>query len=94
MAPFETDSIAALAYLQLRPEEKENLYTSMNNILGFVDTIASLELEGLEPTVRSIDIPPVSRPDVINPGLTQDDLAENIVKLDEGFIIVPQVIKK
>ncbi|MGL5721378.1 MAG: Asp-tRNA(Asn)/Glu-tRNA(Gln) amidotransferase subunit GatC [Brevinema sp.] len=94
MAHFETDRIAALAYLQLRNEEKEELYTSMDNILGFVDTIANLKVDGLEPTVRSINIPPASRPDEVRPGLTPDDLTENIVKMDEGFIIVPQVIKK
>lgn len=94
MSHFETDKIASLAYLQLRPAEKEALYTSMDNILGFVETIAKLNVSDVQPMVRAVPIPPASRPDEVLPGLSPADLAQNIVKMDEGSIIVPQVIKK
>ncbi|MGL4394553.1 MAG: Asp-tRNA(Asn)/Glu-tRNA(Gln) amidotransferase subunit GatC [Brevinema sp.] len=91
---FDINRISSLASLDLLEEEKERFSQSMNDVLGLVETIAHLDLGSYTPSVRSYDIPTVVREDEVKSGLSQDEISKNAPKMDESFIIVPQVIKK
>lgn len=91
---FDTDRIANLASLELNQEEKEAFQHSMDSILNFVETIAKLDLEENEAKIRSYDIPTHMRQDTIESSLSLEQLKKNTPKMDDSYLIVPQVIKK
>jgi len=91
---FDADRIASLASLRLNQEEKEVFQKSMSDILTFVETITKLDLVDSEAQVRSYDISNVMRDDIIQEGLSIEELSINAPKIDDSYIIVPQVIKK
>ncbi|MGL4561232.1 MAG: Asp-tRNA(Asn)/Glu-tRNA(Gln) amidotransferase subunit GatC [Brevinema sp.] len=91
---FDINHISALASLDLLEEEKEYFLHSMKEVLGFVKTIAQLNLGSYEPVIRSYVMPTVLREDIPAPSLTQEEIAQNAPKIEDSFIIVPQVIKK
>jgi aspartyl-tRNA(Asn)/glutamyl-tRNA(Gln) amidotransferase subunit C len=46
----EVEKLAHLARLEFSEEEKLSMQADMDKILGFVDKINELDLEGVEPT--------------------------------------------
>ncbi|MGL4388052.1 MAG: Asp-tRNA(Asn)/Glu-tRNA(Gln) amidotransferase subunit GatC [Brevinema sp.] len=91
---FDINHISSLASLHLLDEEKKFFSNSMHEILALVETIAKLDLGSYKPVVRSYDIPTVFREDMVKISLSQEEIAQNAPKMDDSFIIVPQVIKK
>lgn len=91
---FDIHRISSLASLDLKEEEKESFTNSMEKILYFVETISKLDLGAYQPAVRSYEIPTILRDDVVGQTLSQEQISQNAPKMDESFIIVPQVIKK
>jgi aspartyl-tRNA(Asn)/glutamyl-tRNA(Gln) amidotransferase subunit C len=55
--------VAKLARLRLSEEEVERMVGELSGILGHVDRIGSLDLEGVEPTSHVVALENVLRPD-------------------------------
>ncbi len=91
---FEIDRIAELANLRLNDSEKQAVEAKMKGIVKFVETITNLDLQDCPEAVSSYEMPTVLREDVPGVTLTQEDLLINVPKMDDSFIIVPQVIQK
>ncbi len=91
---FNVDRIAELANLRLDDSEKAAVTQKMEGILQFVETITVLDLGKHSACVSSYDLPTVLREDTPGKTLSHEDLSVNTPKLDDSFIIVPQVIQK
>ena len=61
--------VARLARLRLDEQETERMASELSGILEHVEAITALDLEGVEPTARVLDLENVLRPDVVTPSL-------------------------
>ena len=80
--------VAALAKLKLGDDEVERMQRDLTNILGYVELLAELDLDQVEPTAHvAVDAAPL-RPDAAIPGLeTERALSEAPRTLEGGFAV-------
>ena len=84
--------VALLARLELSDEQVEQIGGDLNSILEHIDQIRQLDLEGVEPTAHPLDVVNTTRPDVIKPGLSQDDALKNAPQAENGSFVIPQIV--
>ncbi len=65
----EVERIAALARLSLSNDEAERMTTDLDTILGYVETLAEVDTEGIAPTSHVISLPAPFREDRGGPSL-------------------------
>jgi aspartyl-tRNA(Asn)/glutamyl-tRNA(Gln) amidotransferase subunit C len=85
--------IARLARIAMSEEELARLVPEINNILGWVEQLAEVHTEGVEPLATVIDQRLRLRDDVINDGAIRDDILANAPEAQRGFFAVPKVIE-
>ena len=83
---------AALARLELSEEEARTLAGEVEAILDHFRILASLDLEGVEPTSGATPLEDVKRPDEPRPSLPVDRTLENAPDRREDFFGVPKTI--
>lgn len=78
--------VAALARLELSDEEVERMAGELSGILEHIETISSLELDGVEPTSHVVDVVNALREDEPGPSLPRDQILAAAPATDgEGF---------
>jgi len=85
--------IARLARIAMSDEEIERLAPELNNILGWVEQLAEVNTDGIEPLTAVIDQQLRLRDDVVNDGNIRDDVLANAPEAQHGFFAVPKVIE-
>jgi len=85
--------VAALARLDLSPEEEEKLVTELGSILGYVEKLGELDTEGVAPTAHVLDVGPAFREDEVRNGPEVDALLENAPDRWLSFFRVPKIIE-
>jgi len=85
--------IARLARIAMSDEEIERLAPELNNILGWVEQLAEVNTDGVEPLTAVIDQKLRLRDDVVNDGNIRDDVLANAPDAQHGFFAVPKVIE-
>lgn len=84
--------IAELARLKFSEDEIAAFTDEFNRIVDYVGTIASLNLEGIEPLTTVSGAVNVIREDVAGDCLTTDEALSNAPRKNEAFIKVPKVL--
>ncbi|HEY3188786.1 MAG TPA: Asp-tRNA(Asn)/Glu-tRNA(Gln) amidotransferase subunit GatC [Solirubrobacteraceae bacterium] len=80
--------VARLARLQLTDEEVERMAGELSKILGHIDTINELDLEGVPPTSHVVEVANALRPDEPRPCLDREVvLAAAPARTEEGFLV-------
>jgi aspartyl-tRNA(Asn)/glutamyl-tRNA(Gln) amidotransferase subunit C len=64
--------VAKLARLKLSDDEVERMAGELSQILGHVDRMTELDLEGVEPTTQAVQLENVLRDDVPRPSLPRE----------------------
>jgi len=85
--------IAKLARIAMGDEEIERLAPELNNILDWVEQLAEVNTEGVEPLTAVIDLKLRLRDDVVNDGNIRDAVLANAPEAQHGFFAVPKVIE-
>ncbi|MBW0007806.1 MAG: Asp-tRNA(Asn)/Glu-tRNA(Gln) amidotransferase subunit GatC [Sphingomonas sp.] len=71
----------------------ERLAPELNNILGWVEQLAEVNTDGVEPLTAVIDQKLRLRDDVVNDGNIREDVLANAPEAQHGFFAVPKVIE-
>lgn len=80
--------VAALARLQLEGDEVDAMAQELSSILGHIEEIGKLDLDGVAPTARIVDPGNALRPDEPGPCLPRDViLAAAPATQDDGFLV-------
>ena len=80
--------VARLARLQLTDEEVERMAGELSKILGHIDTINELDLEGVPPTSHVVDVANALRPDEPRPCLDREVVLEAApARTEDGFLV-------
>ena len=94
---YDVNSIAKLANMNLSSEKSIMLNQDFGNILNYVNTLTSLDLESQ--TIPTYYIQSL-REDIAfdNNPIFSDNIKENIIKemplVEEGYLVVKSVLKK
>lgn len=92
----DTDTIrriARLARLALEDEEIAGLAAEASRILDWVEELAGVDTEGVEPMTAVIPKPHALRADRVTDGGIRDALLANAPQAIHGFFAVPKVIE-
>jgi aspartyl-tRNA(Asn)/glutamyl-tRNA(Gln) amidotransferase subunit C len=80
--------VARLARLQLNEDEVVRMASELSKILGHVERISELDLDGVAPTSHVVEVPDALRPDVPRPSLPVEvALASAPATADGGFLV-------
>lgn len=85
--------IARLARIAMRDEEIEALVPELNAIIGWVEQLAEVNTEGVEPLATVIDQKLRLRDDAVIEGEQRDEILANAPGAEHGFFAVPKVIE-
>ena len=69
--------VARLARLRLSEPEVERMASELSGILGHVDRISELDLDGVEPTSHVVALENVLRPDVPRPSWPRERMLDS-----------------
>ena len=90
---FNVKYVAHLARIQLSPEEEQKLGSQLNNILGFMDKLKTLDVSQVEPTAHAVPAVNVTRADETRPSLPHEAVMRNAPKQANGLFIVPKIVE-
>ena len=84
---------AELAKLELSPQETDELIGQVERVIGYVNKLNELKLEGLEATSHVRFLAQPLRNDRVEKRISKEDAMLNSPAGDEDFFIVPGVLK-
>jgi len=85
--------IAHLARIAVADEEVEHLRAELNAILAFVEQLAEVDVEGVEPMTSVIPMALKQREDKVTEGGIADDILRNAPAVEDHFFAVPKVVE-
>lgn len=86
-----TRHVARLARLRLEGDEELRMQQELNGILGHIDQIQSLDLEGVPPTSHVVALTNVLRDDTPRPSLTLEAALHEAPEVIDGAFGVPRI---
>ncbi|HVB96638.1 MAG TPA: Asp-tRNA(Asn)/Glu-tRNA(Gln) amidotransferase subunit GatC [Chloroflexota bacterium] len=90
----EVDHVAELARLGLTALEREQFRAQLSTILGYVNQLAELDTSHVPPSAQIIQVENVTRPDVVRPGLTVEQVLANAPVREDDYFRVPPVFEE
>lgn len=94
VTPGMVDRIARLARLSFDEAEKEEVRADLERMIGFVDRLRELDLEGVEPLIHPGRSGNAWRVDVAEPSLPPEEALREAPARSGPFFTVPKVIRK
>lgn len=85
--------VARLARLHVNENEIDSLSEEMSRIVEFVDQLAAVDVEGVEPMAHPLDIKQALRKDEVTESDRRDAFQAIAPSVDDGLYLVPRVIE-
>jgi len=85
--------IANLARIAVAEEEVKSLEGELNAILAFVEQLAEVNVEGVEPMTSVTPMEMKKRRDEVTDGGIADDIVKNAPASEGHFFLVPKVME-
>lgn len=91
--PSTAARVAKLARIRVEPEALPLLAQEFNTILGFIEQLEEVDVEGVEPMTSVTPQRLKRRTDVVTDGDQQAKVLANAPDAREGFFAVPKVVE-
>lgn len=88
-----TRRIAHLARIAVKDEEVAHLQGEINAVLAFVEQLAEVNVEGVEPMTSVTPMQMKKRQDVVTDGGIADAIVANAPATEDHFFLVPKVVE-
>ncbi|MBB36727.1 MAG: Asp-tRNA(Asn)/Glu-tRNA(Gln) amidotransferase GatCAB subunit C [Hirschia sp.] len=85
--------VARLSRIKLPEERVEPMTEELNSILGWIEQLAEVDVEGIEPMTSAVELSMPMREDVVTDGNIQDKILANAPRSEDGFFVVPKVVE-
>lgn len=85
--------VAKLARIKVEPEALDELAGEFNTILGFIEQLNEVDIDGVEPMTSVTPQVLKRRADVVTDGNQQARVLANAPDAREGFFAVPKVVE-
>jgi aspartyl-tRNA(Asn)/glutamyl-tRNA(Gln) amidotransferase subunit C len=88
----DVEKVALLARLRLTPDELDRMTAQLAAIVGYVDQLAELNTEDVEPMAHAVELSNVFRADELRPSLPREAALANAPHHDGEYYLVPAVL--
>lgn len=88
----EVRRIAALAHLDFRNKEYEELASQLSDILDYIEALKELDTSGVNPTSHQTESGEALREDEVRPSLSEAEVLANAPEHGGAHFKVPKVI--
>ena len=88
-----TRRIAHLARIAVTDEEVPHLQNEINAVLSFVEQLAEVNVDGVEPMTSVAPMAMKKRTDVVNDGNIAEVIVANAPATEDHFFMVPKVVE-
>ena len=85
--------IAHLARIKVSENDVPHLQDELNAILAFVDELANVDVEGVEPMSSIMPVQMKKRADVVTDGSIPEKIVANAPASDGHYFVVPKVVE-
>lgn len=85
--------VAHLARISVAEDEVEHLRGELNAILAFVEELAGVDVEGIEPMTSVTPMAMRMRKDEVSDGGIADAVMANAPAREDHFFLVPKVVE-
>ena len=85
--------VARLARIAVDEEAAARMQGELNAILGFVEQLNEVDVDGVEPMTSVVDMAMKKRADVVTEGDKAADIVANAPMTEDGFFMVPKVVE-
>jgi len=85
--------VAKLARIAVTDEEAAKMEGELNTILGFVEQLNEVDVDGVEPMTSVMPMEMKKRADAVTDGGKADDITANAPASEENFFLVPKVVE-
>lgn len=85
--------VARLSRIAITDEEAKQRTADLDGILNWIEQLAEVDTEGVEPLANVADITLHLREDVINDGGDAHKVLANAPEETQGFYVVPKVVE-
>ena len=85
--------VAHLARIKTPDDRLEPLAQELNGILGWIDQLGEVKVDGVEPMTSNVAQPLRLRDDVVTDGGKVADIMANAPRSADGFFVVPKVVE-
>ena len=85
--------VAKLARIRVDEDRLDDLAGEFNAVLGFIEQLGEVDVDGVEPMVSVEPMRLKRREDVVTDGGMQEKILSNAPDAREGFFAVPKVVE-
>jgi aspartyl-tRNA(Asn)/glutamyl-tRNA(Gln) amidotransferase subunit C len=85
--------VAHLARIRVADAEVEALRSELNAILGFVEQLSEVNIEGIEPMTSVLPMRMKKREDRVTDGGKASEIVANAPTTEKGYFLVPKVVE-
>jgi aspartyl-tRNA(Asn)/glutamyl-tRNA(Gln) amidotransferase subunit C len=88
----DVEKVALLARLRLSEPELDAMTGQLAAIVGYVDQLAEVDTEGVEPMAHAVEVTNVFADDRVEPSLPREQALANAPRHNERGYLVPAVL--
>ena len=92
IGPEEVARVARLARLELPEDKLRTFAPQLDDILRYMDKLAEVDTEGVEPMYSPVEHVSVLRADEPGTECGRDEILSNAPETDGRFFIVPRIV--
>jgi len=85
--------VARLSRIAVPEERLDELAGELNGILGWIDQLNEVDVEGVEPMTAVVETKLPMREDVVTDGNIRDQVLANAPRSEHGFFVVPKSVE-
>ncbi|MEL6324947.1 MAG: Asp-tRNA(Asn)/Glu-tRNA(Gln) amidotransferase subunit GatC [Pseudomonadota bacterium] len=85
--------VARLSRIAVTDDRLDNLVDELNGILGWIDQLNEVDIEGVDPMTSVVETRLPMREDVVTDGDKAGDVLANAPKSEDGFFVVPRSVE-
>lgn len=85
--------VARLARIATPEDRVEQLARELNGIMSWIEQLAEVDTDGVEPMTSAVHVPLPMRDDVVTDGGDAERVLSNAPKRVENFYVVPKVVE-
>ena len=85
--------VAHLARIAVKEDEAQRMMGELNGILGFVEQLSEVNVDGVEAMTSVTPMAMKKRTDEVTDGNKAADIVANAPNTDQNFFLVPKVVE-
>ena len=89
----EVRKVAHLSRIAVAEDKLDDLAGELNGILGWIDQLNEVDVEGVDPMTSVVETQLPMRADVITDGNIPDQVLANAPNSEDGFFVVPKSVE-